>query len=367
MAAPLTGRPKLNYSDLLLELSADDIADEIKETVAELGGSPDTWRERAIPAVLTAGISRVLSRIYSLISYFAEGVEFTESSPADTAEVWATSQYAEERQPATRTVLKILVSCGVGAGPADLSTAFRVGTGEGVDFVLQAAIQIPDGGAEYCYFEAVQAGTESNVDPASVSLIKTPVAGVTISEQELVTAGQEEESIAALYARCTAKWSGIGAASSTFVQNLAMQLDPLLTKVVTRVVSQYFGQMKIYAGQVDGPATSEQLQALEEKIAELAVLQSVDITYEPATVQEVPISGTVHCQAGEVEQAAADVTAAVSEWQAVLGYGDVIRVSDVWRKLFTSDSIDNVDLQFTSEVEVDMWKLTVLINDLVFE
>jgi len=196
----------------------------------------------------------------------------------------------------------------------------------------------------------------------------------------IYSSGVDKETIPALHARCQLTLGGIGAGAQEFVQNLAINTDPLLTKVRTRVDSTAAGEMIVYAGQTAEAANVDQVAALAAAIEALQVFQAVSVTVLAATPEELEISGTVTVYPGRKAEAEEAVSDAIALWQASLSYGDEIPASDIWRKNFGLDAEENavvgifsspaiekiVDLLPNTVYTGSQWGLTVLVNSLVF-
>jgi uncharacterized phage protein gp47/JayE len=356
------------YSDLLVDETREGIEKRLRDSAKAKGSSPDTWKDRSVSAVLVYALSVVLLFLYQLQKFFAGGASFTPDTNESLAERWAYSQFGLTRTSATSSVFTVTLICEADQGPHDLTTDFKLSTSWGQEYFLTEAFTLESGASALVYFRAVVPGTAGNVAPEQLSIVVTPLAGVSSLPEDLYTAGSDQETIAALYARCQLMWAGIGAGSTEFVQLQALQVDPLLTKVKTRVDNTGIsGQMQIYVGQVAGPATLDQTAALAERINSLQVFQAVNVSFAPPEADEIHIIGTVYAFPGQQSAAEEAVSEAVTAWQAELTYGAVIRESDFWRKLFSSSAINYVELTVDSVYNVDEWELPVLVNDLDFD
>lgn len=356
----------MKYSDLLTVETQASIEARIRTAAQSRGSSPTTWKPKSVSAVLVYAFSYVLAQVYELINYFARGAAFSESTPPTLAQQWANSQYATPPLAAVFAAYELELTCEAGQGPYTL-TEFRVATSWGTTFTLSGELVLESGSSAVGLFVCDVAGLVGNVDVADISIIQLPQAGVALSGEGTQTvSGAEAETVSELYARCIAKWAGLGAASSEFVQNLCRTMDPTLTKVKTRVDSSTAGAMIIYLAQNEAEATDEQVEAVQAKIDGLQLFQAVTVVCYPADIETITLTGAVYCFPGRVEEAQAAVTVALAQWQAELSYGATLRASDYWRRLFGASAINYVDIAPDSEYTVAQWSIPVIQNDLTF-
>lgn len=355
----------MRYEDLAAPQTAEQIAARLKEQMQLKGMQPASWKKRSVPAILVAALAVLLEQIYALLRYFAGGSRFDEAAEQTLAVQWAYSQFMLTPLPAVPAEFLVELAVADTAPAVNLSAGFLLETTWRLQFSLKEAITIESGQTGAALFVCLTAGTSGNVSPELISVMPFPEAGLTHEALELVVSGTDAETVPELFDRCTLRWGGIGADSAEFVANLALQVDTLLRKIKTKVTG--VGQLTIYAGQVASAGTPEQAEALAERVASLEVFQCVEVLVLPATEHEYAIFGDVFAYPGQQATAEAAVSAAIAAWQVRLGYGDIIRLSDVWRYLFTDTSINYVQLgDLPLEYGVPTYELSVLVNSLVF-
>ena len=182
----------MNYSDLLIVETHETVEARLRAAAQAKGAQPDTWKDRGVMSVLLYALSTVLVLLYDMLRFFAGGAAFTPASAETLAEQWAYSQFGVARNAAAAAVYSIEVSVEAGQPAADLTTAFKVATSWGQEYFLQEPATVAGGASETLLFEATVAGTSGNVTAEQVTVIVTPVAGLTISGQELYSAGTDK-------------------------------------------------------------------------------------------------------------------------------------------------------------------------------
>lgn len=370
----------MRYTDLLVVPSVDEIYNRMKESARARGADPDAWTAIDIPALFLWCVAVLFNSIYTLLAYFAKGAVFDATSDPDMADVYGKSEFGLTRLAATAAVFEIELVNESGNTYDLTAGTFTLRTSTNRRYILQSDVLLAPGSTSGT-FKAEEAGLRGNVDPLSINVFETPLAGARTGDTcALTTPGTDKETVAAYVFRCQALFDGLGAGHSGFVAKLALALDATLTKVKTRVDSSTSGELIIYLGTVAGPASDEQCDDFVTLIQQLDVFQAIDVSVLPAEIETIVIEGNVVVLPGQLDAATAAIEEAVSKWQAVVGFGGTIRESDYWRLplgltadnqkisgIFSSNAIDSVDFETDTSYSVDQWKMIVFQNDLVIE
>lgn len=349
----------------LEDVRQSDILKNIEDYTQEVGAVPSAWGLRSFPAVMSYALSKIVQALYSYISWIAKSIEFSPDVEDSVIDLWARSQFNTKRKDAVAAQYLIDISVAADASTQNLTNTFKVGSVGGNVYYLSDSISILPGTTETGTFIAENPGTAGNVEAATITKILTPKTGLSISNQRQSIVGSDREDSITLYNRCIAKWGGIGAASTEFVQAICLDLDPLITKVKTRVDAEVPGLLYVYIGQTELTATPDQVTAVKSLIDSLAVFQAVTVVVQAATIQEFSLTGKVYCKPGTVDVAKTHVAAEISAWQKDLSYGDHIYASDPWRLFQDPTSIHWISAGWL-ETKIDSWSMTKIVDQLIY-
>lgn len=115
--------------------------------------------------------------------------------------------------------------------------------------------------------QALESGSASNVAPNSVTILNTPIDGVSITNAEAITSGSDVETDEALSGRVTKKIQGTnGAGNNDYYANLAMNY-PGVGYVKVKPNTPSIGHVTIVIADVDrNPASSALVDGLQAQI-----------------------------------------------------------------------------------------------------
>jgi hypothetical protein len=165
-------------------------------------------------------------------------------------------------------------------------------------------IQIPRSGYVDIPFSAESPGAAYNVGPTQITSLRTPVPGVAVTSPAmpvtgtiLLSVGADDESDAALAARCIAKWSTLGRGwSATAIQYLIQQCDPGATRFLIRDPGDLPWTVEAYLADVAGPLSSSRVLAIYNYLKDRARKPggNYPVLTRPATLMSVSQSITLY-------------------------------------------------------------------------
>lgn len=302
-----------------LHLYADQTEEVIRarwEAWANEGTTPDQedqWtdtREGSFFWTATTGGIREDARIYDLM-----GSEV----PASGHPLWAWESYLDDvaevvkvfRLPATYADGEVTfegtdgtdIPAGttteaLAAEPGGDAPEFQVSTGGTIGDDAPGEVTLP--------VTATVAGEIGNVGPGAVSVLSTPITGVTVNNADPIEGGTETESDPALRARVLARYGGgSGAANVEWYEQRALE-EPGVGRVTVIPLWDGPGTVKVVVTTADGdPVGAGVLASLQERL---------DPAAEPAEGQgEAPVGPEVTV---ETAAALAVVIAALIEFES---------------------------------------------------
>ncbi|MCD0156004.1 baseplate J/gp47 family protein [Deinococcus sp. 6GRE01] len=188
------------------------------------------------------------------------------------------------------------------AGSAiNLPAGMIIGTADGLKYTSREAVLIPPGNTVDVPVQAEGPGTAYNVLPSTITLLHTPLPGLTVTNPPgwLTQAGADEETDAALRSRAALRWSELGGgATRRAYEYWALSAHPAVDRV--RVLDDHpRGQ-----GTVDvviwgpGGVGSEAVTAVNTYIQERRPLTS-DVLVYAADERVVPITLELYAPGGD--------------------------------------------------------------------
>lgn len=289
----------------------------------------------------------------TLIETFAEGmadlevlrVDITKGGYLDLAEgdwldLKAQSDYDTSRFLSTFTLLPARLTAEAGFGPYTINPGqLWASSANGKRFNNTTGGILPAGGQLTLDWKAESPGSSYNLSPGQLTILNTPLPGVSITN--LVgpsSAGRDEESDAALRERCRKRWAilSLGRVKYTY-EVFALEANPAVTKV--KVLDQNpRGQgtcdVVIYGdGALGGTVVSEVNAYIQERRP-----NNADVLVYQATALTVNLVGTVECAQGFTAQAQASSLERLAALQRTLPIGGIIDGSQ--GKLFRSAIVE---------------------------
>lgn len=279
-------------------------------------------------------------------------VLMAESGYIETAaEEWLTllaySQYNITRNPATAAVGTIRVFCGDGYGPVTVEVGDMLfSTPDGKSFFNTTTFTVANNAHTDTQIKAVETGSAYNVATHAISIISTPVLGLTCQNQNnwITSAGVDVETDSALRSRAKLRWAELGyGATADAYRYWALSARPEVTKVkVLDNLPRGQGTVDviIYGDGALGSAVVNDVDAY----IQLRKPITADVDVYSATQHNEAIRATIYYKAGTLSLVQAAVSAQLTALQAEVPIGGTLYRSRVIETLFVLPYVTNVTL-----------------------
>lgn len=195
---------------------AEELADLLADAASE--GFPTTsWQSGSVPRTLLEIDAQVNAGVRANVADIAKG-GLLDLATGGWLTLLAQSQYDETRVPAVITRGTIVLTCASNAGPYTIGErSIWVSDSSGRRFTPIGSGTLATGGTLSLTYEAELAGSTYNVAANTITVMTTPLAGVTVnnpSSSWITQTGADEEADADLRARCREKWAPLGTGSN---------------------------------------------------------------------------------------------------------------------------------------------------------
>jgi hypothetical protein len=196
----------LNWADIT-ELSHDDAKQALLDFLVALEFQTTSWQPGA-PEEFGLEFGAEIWAQLSKYAVFLRDMALNATAEGEALTRLSASRFGNTRVAAIETQRSITLACAAGSGPYVLNLGDVVLTdADGHTFRNVAGLSVsypvnlPTSGSVTLLFEAEIAGAAANVANDTVTLFVTTLAGVTVTDDTLYRAGQDEESDARLKAR----------------------------------------------------------------------------------------------------------------------------------------------------------------------
>lgn len=290
----------LSLQSLTTPLTTDEAKAFIYETLATLGVSTTSWKPGAVVRTIIAIVAIIVAAFSRLTSSIARS-GFLELSSGDWLTLVARHVYGVERQEATFADGEITLTNASGGvytlDPDDLvfsnpSTGKTYRNTEAFTLGALETVTIP--------IRAVESGAASTSPPNTITVLETPLNGVTCTNPTAVV-GLDAESDAVLRARCLEK---LGALSPNgpwdayaYAARNAKRSDGISVGVTrVRVRKDGYGNVTTYVATASGAVTGDandpetDLGAVNDAIQRNAAPLAVTAWVESAEVVTVNVT-----------------------------------------------------------------------------
>jgi uncharacterized phage protein gp47/JayE len=249
----------ISLSDLLTPYTQSALRTDQYTVLSNAGFPVTSWADTSVPYVLAESNIACVLDLSNLVPQIAAG-GLLELATGDWLTLLASQNYQLDRYAAkfTRRVLRLTNASGsqVSKSAGDVT----VKTAENAEFSNDQAFVVDSGQSVFVVFKSLVAGADGDAATDSWSMV-TSLAGVTVDELAgeplIATAGADEESDAALRARCIERWSTLGAGANSDAYTYWIKNTPGCPETVTRVqIRSHYplpGQVTAYAGTDTAP------------------------------------------------------------------------------------------------------------------
>jgi uncharacterized phage protein gp47/JayE len=327
-----------SLADLTVPQTSTQILERLKQLARDRGLPVDSWNPdddaRAlleIEAVATEDVWALVPRLVSLRS-----LETAEDQWLDWVARW---DYGTPRNPATRTVREVVLRCSSDFGAYNIApNQLWFTTSRGQRFNNTAGGTLAPSGTLAILCRAEFAGEETRY--GAISEINTPLPGVTIDGQSILTIGTDEESDEALRNRARGALRSRGSGKPTGVyEQAARDAAPSISRVR---VDQPRG-----AGTVDlvvagiAPITTAMLDAVRQNVADRRSL-CADVAVYAATLVVVNVPATLTVARDYRTSAEIDAPAALVKLAQDATIGESLPLAKLTAALMAVAGMQNV-------------------------
>lgn len=328
----------IQLSDLLAAPTEDELTDLILAAMVSEGFPVTSWRVGGVARTLVKLVVKGCFDLAGLVSTVTAGGLLTYSS-GGWLTLLAAQVYQCIRAEATLAQGTLRLDCSISGGPYTITPGqltFSWLSAEGVKYYKNTdGGVLASGGTLALTFQAQEAGSDHNAPDAGIDTIVTPLAGVTIRNDpfffngvsRITTQGTDEETDAALKARCLAKWGATGsAANEDGYEYWARTASAEITRVRAAENVPSDGHVTVTLASATGAPTGGAVTAVDEYINGPPTVRRplcVTVHVAAAAEQAIPLTATIYVRAGSNPNASAQAAAALAAYQATLDIAGV--------------------------------------------
>lgn len=313
----------LSVAQLLTPMSRQEALDALLEQLDALGFSASSWqsgsKRRAIVeigAIVWADMSLTVRTLtQAVFLQLASGVLLRE---------FVRSHYDLTPNPALATQGTAILTAAATSGPHNISIGQLVAANaQGRTFRNITAGVLPLGGTLSLSWEAEVAGEDGNIPINTLTVLQTPIAGVTINNpgsgvpaQWITRTGQEAESEASLKARAQSRWAqlSIERPEDAYV-GLALDVAGVTRVEIDPHNPGGAGTVDVWAA---GPTSTVSsgpgsvLEALQDALDAKRAVSAI-VTARAALEQSVDVTTTIFVEAGKYDGPGGSFEGAIEE------------------------------------------------------
>lgn len=345
----------LSYDELTTPPTEDEQLTTLLE-LATLAGFPATsWQSGSVPRTILQILATALSTLAALIRDIGRGGLLDEAE-GDWLDLLARSLFNEERIAAVRTRGQATLTCNAAAGPYTIAIGQLVATDStGKEFRNVTGGTLASGGTLNLVFEAAEPGAAYNLANNTLTILLTPLAGVTIdnpavppSTTWITQTGADEESDEQLRERCRTKWATQGTGATTDSYTFWAREASSAVRRVNVLEHSYAGtptdgHVTLYlAGEV-GTVDAAAVTAVGTYIADRRPLCTT-VTIIAATQVDVAVTATVTVRAEDRAAAEAIVDDFLDELEAEIEIGGTVYLAAIVEQLMRPEGVINAVL-----------------------
>lgn len=290
----------LPLSALFTPLSRADVEAELLTIASSLGLPTTAWQPGGVGRTILAVVAQSISDLTQVVAVFA-GSGFLDTAESGWLALLAHHVYGVDRidaVPATGPIQ--LTNATAGAlgpyAPGDLHFAHAT---SGKTFTNTATVTLAASSTTDVDVQADEVGTGSNAAPSTITIMLTPVLGVSCTNADALL-GSDEETDAALRLRCRAKLGALSPngpkAAYDYVARSALRVDGTSigvnrTKITTNAST---GHVALVVAGPNGAVSSGDVARIDDLVQRQAVPLAVTATVASATAVPVAVDATVY-------------------------------------------------------------------------
>lgn len=345
----------LTVTELLNPRTRDQIADDIFAALTAEGFPVTAWQSGSVPRTLVFVFAAVLATLWALVANVAAAA-FLDTATGAWLTLHAASRFQLPRIAATFAVHSITL-VNASSSPRTITPGqLLMTTAAGLRYrsTNTTNATVPGSGSVAISVRCETAGIVGNTAP---TVLVTPAfAGLSFTYGSLTTRARDEETDAQLRVRCRARWAAraSGATRDYYAFHiLSATMSDGTSAGVTRIgwiAPPGDGSFEVVVAGADGPLTTEQRDAVETYITDVARRGYLDTpSVTNATAVLVTPNGDFYVTAGN--NTLANRTRAVNALQAraaSLAIGQKLDVGAIYAGIYAAQGVTDVTLSAPS-------------------
>jgi phage-related baseplate assembly protein len=283
--------------------TTEQVKAKIYDVMGIVGVNTTTWKPGAVVRTMIAALSIMVAFGFAMVGKIARGA-FLETAAGGWLTLCARYVFGVERELATFAAgSATLVNSGGGVYTVDPGDLILSNPDTGKTYRNTSAFTLNGLATLIIPIVANEAGAASTAVPNGISVLETPLAGVTVTNAAALV-GLDEESDAVLKSRCEAKLGSLSPNGPwdayAFIAKSSKRSDGTTIGVTrTRVVPDGYGNVELYVatatGAVSGIASdpTTDLGAISDAIQRKSVPLAVTADVLSATAQTFALTYSV--------------------------------------------------------------------------
>ena len=316
-------------------------------------GFPATsWQAGSVPLTLLEGAATMIHALKVRIGAVAAG-GYLDTAIGEWLDLLAKGIYGLTREPATFTRGDIVLTNTTGSPHTIQARSLWVATAGGLRFTNIAAFTLGANDIADPVWEAESPGAAHNVGLNSITVLQTPIAGVTVNNIGsgspavwITVAGKDTESDADLRTRCHSRWpesSETRVPTDLVYDTLAKKGSPEVTRVSVRENVPVDGNVKIRLAGGSGGVSAGAVTAVQTFLAPRRALCTT-LNIASASVTTYAVTGSITVKGATIDQAYANVNAELLKLQQSLNIGDNVYRNAIIHAIKSAAGVDRLVL-----------------------
>lgn len=343
MAAP-------TLKDLLATQTADEALATLLQRLSGQSFPVTAWQSGGAARTLLQLFAEGLADAGALLVEIAKG-GFAALATGDWLTLVASQVYGLDRNEATFTQGTCVLTCAATA-PGYTITAGQLTaiSSTGLRYSNVNGGNLAAGNTLSLTFQAEQAGSAYNAGVGDITVLGTPLPGVTINNPDagggtwITSSGTDEETDASLLARCQARWPSLSAVPTSPVFDLwAKAADITVTKTLSQVDVATPGQVDLYLAGAAGEVAAAVVSAVQSYVDARMPLTSTCVVAS-AVNAPVQVDAHLYVKSGYEGTAPAAAQAAVEAYILGTDIDGTVYESEVDAALQDQDGVRNVTI-----------------------
>lgn len=301
----------LSLADLRTPATKAQKLDFLLTEAKALGFSTDSWQpgsvQRTILEVVAAGWAEATKAVAAIAD-----AAYLELAAGDALDELVKSHYDDARTAAVKTqgTVKLTDS---GAGPYVIAVGESVVSDvtNGYTYRNTTGGTLPASGTLDLTYEAETAGDDQNVGNGTITVLNTPLAGVTVNNPDpgtgswITQTGADAETDAALRVRMKAKWATLSLAKPAEAYiNIVTAVAGIASAAVDAANPRGAGTVDVYVAAATAAAGSGDVALAQTEVDKNRPV-SADVLVIAAPTHTITVSGTVYTTDASSEALAA--------------------------------------------------------------